>query len=157
MIEVRAASRDELAMLIGWSDTFLADLVAATSDPWFIGATLVPGSGQAMLVEALERGMLLVAELEGLPAGYMLARLERPFIVESPIREIGHISQVYVVPEARRRGVAAALVAAAETMFRERGISWVQLSYQPSNRAAAASWAALGFAPFRVYARKRLE
>lgn len=157
MIEVRAARRDELAMLVAWSYAFLDDLVAATNDPWFAGAVLVPGSGQTMLVEALDRGMLHVVELEGLPVGYLLARLERPFIVESPIQEIGHISQVYVVPSARRRGVARALVAAAEAMFRAHGISWVQLSYQPSNRAAEASWTELGFVPFRVYARKRLD
>lgn len=144
-------------MLVAWSDAFLADLVAATADPWFAGATLVAGSGEPLLVEALACGMLQIAELEGRPAGYVLVRLERPFIVESPIREIGHISQVYVVPTERRRGIATALVAAAEAMFRERGISWAQLSYQPSNRAAEASWTALGFAPFRVYARKRLD
>ena len=48
------------------------------------------------------------------------------------------------------------MIAAAEAWFRERGVEWVQLSYQPANREAARTWPALGFEVFRVHARKRL-
>lgn len=157
MIATRPAAADDRVVLLTWSRAFLENLISASRDPWFEGAVVAPEVGKTLIDEALAEQRIIVAELDQVPAGYCLTRVERPFITESPVREIGHISQVYVIPTARRRGVAGALVAAAEAGFRAAGLTWSQLSYQPANSAAAASWTALGFSPFRVFARKRLD
>ena len=133
-VAVRPATAADLGLIVGWGHAFFEHLRTATADPWFEGATL-----DAVALEARLR-----------------AGLERPFIRESPIERIGHVHHVWVEPRARGRGVARALLADAEAWFREQGVGWVELSYQPTNKVAAKAWATLGFEPYRVYARKMI-
>lgn len=156
-ITVRDGQGDDLPLLTVWTERFLHDLRSASDDPWYEGAGPPdPELSRVTAQAALAAGLVLVATLDGEACGYLLARLERPFILESPVALVGHVSQVWVAPQARGRGVARALVAAIEERLRARGLRWVQLSYLPANRPAAASWTALGFEPFRVHGRKRL-
>jgi len=154
---VRPAAPADQARLAAWFQAAFEHLKTSSADPWFEGAVKPPEASSAHVAQALADGsLLLVAELDGTPAGFLHGRLERPYVAESPIPKIGHVSLVWVEPALRGRGVAQAMIAAAEAWFRERGIGWVQLSYQPANREAAGTWPALGFEVFRVHARKRL-
>lgn len=157
-IRVRPAAGPDLDLIAAWGSAFFAHLKAATNDPWFEGAAFDPAAFGAECRASLDRGdhLLSLAELDGAAAGYLYGRLERPFIRESPIERIGHVAQVWVEPPARGRGVARALVADAEAWFRERGAGWAELGYNPANKVAAAAWTALGFGPYRVYARRRI-
>lgn len=64
------------------------------------------------------------------------------------------IEDLYVRPEARRRGVGRALLRAADERCAKRGISYVEVQVQ--NEEAGAFYAALGFEPercVRVFSR----
>jgi len=58
---------------------------------------------------------------------------------------LGHLTDLYVTPEARRSGVAAALVAEVATQLRDRGLEFVRLEVVASNRDARAVYAHWGF------------
>lgn len=153
---IRLAGAEDLDLLARWAAALIGHL-AATGDPYATGAELEEADARRFVAEAMDLGqLLLLAELDGMPAGFLYGRCEKPFILESPIPRIGHVSIVYVEPTARRRGVARALLAAAEARFRAQGCPYVQLSYLAGNREAEAAWRELGFTPFRVHARKPL-
>jgi ribosomal protein S18 acetylase RimI-like enzyme len=57
----------------------------------------------------------------------------------------GSVYRLAVVPEHRRRGVARALVGAAERRLTERGARRIDAIVAPSRPDAMAFWAALGF------------
>jgi GNAT superfamily N-acetyltransferase len=59
--------------------------------------------------------------------------------------DAAEIKRMYVVPMARRRGVARALLAALEDAARERGYTFVRLDTGPRQRGAMALYAAQGY------------
>lgn len=63
--------------------------------------------------------------------------------------KIAHVQSVYVVPEARRRGVAAQLMNEAATMSREHGYTDIELDVLSSNHAALAVYDRLGFVEYQ--------
>ena len=60
-------------------------------------------------------------------------------------RTLGRLTDLYVAPEHRRRGAAAALTAAAVTALRERGAEHVNLEVMASNAGARAVYQRWGF------------
>ena len=86
----------------------------------------------------LEDGSLaLVAELDGSPAGYALAKLES--------RRICFLSDLYVRPAARRRGLARALMASVVAWGTERGADVMALEVLSTNTDARAMYDRIGF------------
>ena len=67
-----------------------------------------------------------------------------------------YVSSVYVVPEARRRGVLRALMARAEGWCRERGFTEMRLHSTPENVTAGAAWEAFGFGVVEQLRLRRL-
>ena len=66
----------------------------------------------------------------------------------SPLLEpsqYAYVSSVYVVPKARERGVLRALLSAADTWCRDRGLDEMRLHNAADNPLANAAWEALGF------------
>jgi ribosomal protein S18 acetylase RimI-like enzyme len=57
----------------------------------------------------------------------------------------GYISSVYVVPEARRRGVLHQLLDEAVGWCRARGLTEIRLHNAVENAAANAAWESFGF------------
>jgi ribosomal protein S18 acetylase RimI-like enzyme len=107
------------------------DEEAARPDAWF-AATL---AGNAVFGAEAEDGALL-----GL-AGLGVERVRKR-------AHLGTLWGVFVRPEARGRGLARALVAAALEEARARGLAQVQLGVGVANRPALALYTALGFAVF---------
>jgi len=70
--------------------------------------------------------------------------LERPAFFAERVR--GEIESVFVRPEARRSGVAHALLAEALDWLRGRGIERVALDVEVGNDEGAGFWRAEGFA-----------
>ncbi len=84
----------------------------------------------------------LVGTIDGAVVGYI--RLAAP----SPLPEQAHVLAVHglaVAQEARRRGVATALLAAAEQRARKRGARKLSLRVLSTNPAAIRLYAELGF------------
>jgi ribosomal protein S18 acetylase RimI-like enzyme len=81
----------------------------------------------------------LVAEDDGRMLGFALARLKGP--------RHGFLSDLYVRPEARRRGIASALVREAAARLAARGAEVLELEVMSSNAEARRAYEAWGLAP----------
>ena len=87
-------------------------------------------------------GAHLVGEVDGTVAGYIRV------LPVTPLRENAHVSGIAglaVAPGARGRGVASALLAAAEQHARERGARKLSLRVLSTNDAALRLYERLGF------------
>jgi ribosomal-protein-alanine N-acetyltransferase len=78
----------------------------------------------------------LVAEEEGAPLGFILARTAA---------DEGEILTLATLPEARRRGLARALMTSAADLARQRGALRLLLEVAETNAAARALYDALGY------------
>jgi len=122
MILVRKASESDLGAL---AEILRRSPEAGRWDPGEIEQS-VHGEG---------RRECWVAERDGQAAGLLLA--------VRPLEEEAEILTLAVDPEARRRGLASAIL----TRFLERSRGRVFLEVRPSNAAARRLYAALGFTP----------
>jgi len=82
-------------------------------------------------------GVVLLAEDDEGPVGHA--------IFATPKRGSAWLSDVYVRPRARRRGVTKLLLREAVAMLGERGVAWISLEVLTANAAARAVWERLGF------------
>lgn len=78
----------------------------------------------------------LVAELDGRVAGFVDVRVAHPGGSHRPLR-YGYVAEVAVAAPARRRGVGAALLGAAEDWARAAGCAYAVLDYNSRNLDAA--------------------
>ncbi|MGC8668210.1 MAG: GNAT family N-acetyltransferase [Chthonomonadales bacterium] len=105
---------------------------------------------------ASRQALVLVAEAEGAVVGYALGWLQnrRPIY---PAGRYGFISDLFVLPQWRRRGIGRGLVAAILEWFAARDATDVELFVAHANPDARAFWAAMGFEPFLDLVRKPLR
>ena len=99
---------------------------------------LDPEKEDAEVREYVDRHLALVAEKEGTPVGYALAKLETP--------RICHLSDIYLRPDWRSKGLGRELVAAAVHWGEARGAEVMTLEVLAPNASARAFYARLGFA-----------
>lgn len=71
-------------------------------------------------------------------------------------RRFGLIEDLAVTEGHRRSGIASALLGAAETWARERGIGALEVTVWAFNQAAQELYASQGFSPLRQYLQKTL-
>ena len=136
-IEIVAATRADI-------DAVAALEVVAFADPWMRRAF------EAALKERHAR-FRIARFADGTLAGYLIAW----FVLDE-----GEIANLAVVPAARRRGIARALLDAIVAEARGSGIARVFLEVRESNAAARALYASLGFTPIARrtrYYRKPVE
>ena len=86
-----------------------------------------------------DQNVALVAEDDGgTVLGFALAKMDHP--------GIGHLSDIYVAPEARRQGAARELIREAATRLRDaEGASVLTLGVQVTNQDAQTAYERLGF------------
>lgn len=91
---------------------------------------------------------VLVARLDGEAVGYALLRVAPVFaITEGPCL---HIEHLFVTPQARRRGVAKALLSGVASVAERSGADQVITSVAPAARDTHRFLARLGFSPLVV-------
>jgi ribosomal protein S18 acetylase RimI-like enzyme len=113
----------------------MEELVAAYQDDFWARPFPPPSIGNYV-----REGRLLVAELDGQVVG----------MAKGEIRQgLGHISFVYLRPEARGQGGGKALVQELVRFFRAEGVEHVTLNVDTSNDQALRVWRRLGFAEYR--------
>jgi ribosomal protein S18 acetylase RimI-like enzyme len=127
---------------------------------------LRPGSEIAasyadMLVEtaAGKHGVILLAKAGGEAVGFVCAWVDAdddPLVAEDA-RMHAYLSDIYVVPEWRRRGVARLMLEAVETRMRGRGCRRLRINAKAGNAAACACYEALGYRPYEVTFVKTLD
>ena len=125
---------DMMPVITDMQEADLPDVAAIErrcfSDPWSLSA----------LAESMEDpcARLMVALYGGEVCGYVCIMLTD---------ENGYIPRVCVLPAYRRRGVATALMDAAEAAARVFGCTTLTLEVRESNSAAIALYESLGFEP----------
>jgi ribosomal protein S18 acetylase RimI-like enzyme len=87
--------------------------------------------------ELVAAGTGFVAEADGALVGFALGRSTGP--------RLGRLTDVYVVPSARRRGHAAALVEAVADALAARGAAFLQLEVASGNAVARSIYQRWGF------------
>ena len=113
----------------------MEELVAAYEDDFWARPFPPPA-----IRDYLREGRLLVAELDGQVVG----------MAKGEIRQgLGHISFVYLRPEARGQGGGKQLVRELVAFFRGEGVDHVTLNVDTSNDQALRVWRRLGFAEYR--------
>ena len=101
--------------------------------------------------EWLRDGRILLAERDGRVDGMAKGELRHG---------VGHVTFVYLRPEARRQGLGKALLRELNGYFRDAGVDHVTLGVDLSNEEALAVWRRLGFVEYQrelVTALDRLE
>ncbi len=101
----------------------------------------------AEIARALDRDSccLVVAEAGGRVEGFLLAEVEPAPTGASVEAARSWIHELWVAPEQRRRGVASALVDAADAFFRERGAARVAVRVESGNEDGLGFWRARRF------------
>ncbi len=88
----------------------------------------------------LREGRVVVAEADGEVVGLAKGELRAG---------LGHVSLVYVRPEARGQGAGKELVRELVAYFREQDVEHVSLNVEVPNEEALAYWRRLGFTDYR--------
>jgi len=112
--------------------------------------SVVPNTGFAEWLAAMRPGLgrfayLVVAEESGRLVGFVAGRV-RAMPRHLGGEAAGWITEVWVEPSHRSRGVAAAMVGVSVDWFRGQGIRRIELQIVVGNDAARRLYARLGFA-----------
>ncbi|WP_280726407.1 GNAT family N-acetyltransferase [Kitasatospora sp. MAA4] len=96
-----------------------------------------------------EPSFVLTALIDGVPAGFLHGTFPHGAWIEQQVttEPTGYLSRLFVEPEARRKSVGQALVAAAHAKLRARGAQAVLLHHSLHNPLAAPLWARVGYRP----------
>jgi len=96
---------------------------------------------------ASDRWLVLVAEVDHEPAGYLMAALQEcpPVFITT---EYGFVQDVAVNAAHRRRGIASALYARCEEWFREKGVRRLELNALAVNELSTAFWRQMGYGDY---------
>ena len=81
----------------------------------------------------------------------------RPETAFNPFRARIYVHNISVAPDARRRGVATALMRYVERRAASEGINEIALDTWVANLDARRLFEALGFVEFNVVLRKKLD
>jgi ribosomal protein S18 acetylase RimI-like enzyme len=122
----------------------------------------LPGDEVAELCYArlLDQGAeILVAEMAGEPVGFVAGWLDED---DDPLqtdewRRHGYISDIFVAPSCRRRGIGRSLLQAMSALLQGKGARRLRICALAANRTAIDSFRRFGFAPFEITFDKPLS
>jgi ribosomal protein S18 acetylase RimI-like enzyme len=108
---------------------------------------------------ASDDGAIAIAELDGDAVGYVGVVCENAcdeFELRDDWMRRGFVTDMYVAPEGRRRGIALALLREAERHVTGRGLDWLHICVSPENAPAIALYEKAGFTPYELVLEKKL-
>lgn len=122
------------------------------------GRAMAATYATAMLAGAgAHEGLVLVAEVDGAVVGLVGVAIERgEDLLESTVNEVGHVTDLVVLPAHRGRGIGRALLAAAEAHAAAAGMPYLTIDVLAANQAARALYAKAGFSEHLIALRKPL-
>jgi ribosomal protein S18 acetylase RimI-like enzyme len=141
-VGARPAARSDLGVLVSLYRGLEKEMTAL--HPMWPLADGLPEPADQSIAAAIDEPDTLVSlgELEGIPVGFLLARVE-PLLAEGEI--IGVVRLVFVDPEAREVGVGEAMLALALDRLRQRGVTRFDAHVLPGHRLAKNFFEAAGF------------
>jgi ribosomal protein S18 acetylase RimI-like enzyme len=164
-IAIRPATSDDRVFVLGLLPRMASfelppwrrpdEIVAGDYRPlaaWFDDRAHMEGTASAVPGHASEDA-LLIAELDGAPAGYAYLVVDIDFFTEKPH---AHLSVLAVAKEAEGRGVGSALIEASTAWAIARGDDHITLNVFDGNRRAQALYERHGYAREIVKYRKTL-
>ncbi|MGN6135047.1 MAG: GNAT family N-acetyltransferase [Aureliella sp.] len=106
---------------------------------------------------AERHGVMLIAEDGGKAVGWAFAHDEHGelFVIE-PERRHGFLAEVFVMPEARGKGLGRALIEGCEAWAKARGHKLLTIGVLAQNQAAIRSYGGAGYAPYVTIMRRYL-
>ena len=106
---------------------------------------------------AEKHGIFLIAEYDGQPAGWAFAYDEsnEVFVIEAERRH-GFLAELYVMPEARGKGLGRALIEGCEAWARGRGHKLLSVGVLAKNPSAIRAYEGAGYAPYWTTMRRYL-
>jgi GNAT superfamily N-acetyltransferase len=106
---------------------------------------------------AEKHGIMLIAEDGGRPAGWAFAHDNKAevFVVE-PERRHGFLAELYLMPQARGKGLGRALIEGCETWARDRGHKLLTVGVLARNPTAVRAYEGAGYAPYVTIMRRYL-
>jgi ribosomal protein S18 acetylase RimI-like enzyme len=114
-----------------------ADALSELWEAFTAEASYTPYPAHPFAPALLTDNTVLVADDDGAVVGTLY--------LSTANQGFGFVFGVYVVPDARRRGIAEALVRAAARILRDDGKPYLVLGVDTANEAARALYAKLGF------------
>jgi ribosomal protein S18 acetylase RimI-like enzyme len=100
-------------------------------------------------------GLALIAEDNGLPAGYLLAMI-KPNIPLFKLEKLGEITDIYIRKKYRGSGVSSKLKVKAFKWLKEKGVKKVSLNVFPGNKKAVGVYEHWGFSAFQLEMRRNV-
>jgi GNAT superfamily N-acetyltransferase len=140
---VRTAAADDLATVRALYEALIQEL----PDPPHLAETWEDVRETAE--GAVRDELALLAEEDGTPVGLAVARIDTP--------RLAWVEGLYVVPEARRRGVARALLAETSRRVRARGVDHLGLEVGDGSREARLAYERFGLKPFATLLETSLD
>lgn len=106
---------------------------------------------------AEKHGIMLIAEEGGKAVGWAFAHDEKAevFVVE-PERSHGFLAELFLMPEARGKGLGRALIEGCEAWARGRGHKLLTVGVLAKNPAAIRAYEGAGYAPYIAIMRRYL-
>ena len=125
-----------------------------------VGSEIGPSYVELLIRRAAEKtGHLLIAREESRAVGFVCAWVE---IDDDPLlrddaRAYAYISDIFVDPEWRRRGVAGRLLVAIEDRMHAQGCRRMRLCSKAANRLAIDFYEKAGYRPHEIVFAKMLD
>ena len=132
-----------------WGDVPEAERAALDRDE--VEAHFRPHAEHVM--DSQENAVFVAEDAEGRVLGYAVAGGATTMLTPAPF---GFLYDLWVAPEARRRGVARRLAEHVAAWCRARGFRRMKLEVGAGNATARALYASLGFSEERVFMGKAL-
>jgi len=106
---------------------------------------------------AEKHGVMLIAEDAGKAVGWAFAHDEKAelFVVE-PERRHGFLAELYLMPQARGKGLGRALIQGCEAWARDRGHILLTVGVLAKNPSAIRAYEGAGYAPYGITMRRYL-
>lgn len=115
---------------------------------------------KAIIETATSRnGEILIAEMDGKTVGYLIGypKVDDDDLVDESFHRHAHIADLFVEPEARKLGIAKALMQTFEERMVEKGCKWMRIGVQTKNKIAVTAYENYGFEPLSMYMLKKLQ
>jgi ribosomal protein S18 acetylase RimI-like enzyme len=148
-VRVRPATEDDIAALAG-----LVQAIDTSTGP-FSGKPLQDASDEHLaarfreIIAQADRTLLVAADESGAVVGMLAARQDEVGAID--LTPVLHVTHLMVAPNARRRGIGRALLAAAVHLADEVGAEHVLATAAAGSREGNRYLARIGFAPLVVH------